>query len=111
MLMLNSLIENVKERIANIKKLITQPLQLKKKRWYEEVILEQMGFNQQEIRRLIAYASHYQLLQESLGQLIWKTAKLEKLTPVEAGKRLSQGYYWHEWRLKITNTKTVKEKS
>jgi hypothetical protein len=69
----------------------------------EEQSLLKMGISQAHVEKLIMHWLQHQKLQhqklhESLGQIIWQTAKSKRISPKEAGKRLSAGLYWDEWK-------------
>jgi hypothetical protein len=79
-------------------------LRLKK----EEQSLLKMGISQEQIKKLIIHWLQHQTLQESLGQIIWQTAKLKRISPKEAGKRLSAGLYWDEWKKIISSERRIR---
>ncbi|MBS4024039.1 MAG: hypothetical protein KGZ96_00020 [Clostridia bacterium] len=79
-------------------------LRLKK----EEQSLLKMGISQEQIKKLIIHWLQHQTLQESLGQIIWQTAKLKSISPREAGKRLSTGMYWDEWKKNVFSERRIR---
>ncbi|MBS4024236.1 MAG: hypothetical protein KGZ96_01020 [Clostridia bacterium] len=106
--MLKKMTGDLKRRISAIWTNAINPLVTRRIKAREEKVLLGMGFSPEQVRKVIEYAHHYQLLQEGLGQLVWRTAKIQKITPWEAGERLSEGLYWYEWCLKIAVERRIK---
>lgn len=98
----------IKHRLYSSWVKLINPLIIRKVKAREEKMLVEMGLTRKQAVALIQYAMFYQLIEEGLGQLVWRTAKVQKITPLEAGRRLSEGFYWYEWCVKIASEQRIK---
>lgn len=94
--LLESKIKSLKSKLETLILTVTNTLSKRRIKACEKTILLKMGLSPDQVKKIITYGCNYGLLEEGLGIIVWRTAKNERITPVEAGKRMSQGLHWNE---------------